>query len=95
MPGFSSFSFIILKLLLFVVNFSVVIPLYNESKSLEKLVDEIFRSLNNYRQYELILVNDGSIDDTLEVVQKIKKKYSLILISNETIKAKVFQFGME
>ena len=40
MPGFSSFSFIILKLLLIVVNFSIVIPIYNESRSIEKLVHE-------------------------------------------------------
>ena len=90
LPGFCSFSFIILKLLLLVSNFSVVIPLYNESTSVEKLVPEIFQSLTKYKKYELILVNDGSNDDTLEVIEKIKKKYSLVVVKNERNKGQSY-----
>ena len=71
-------------------NFSIVIPLYNESTNIEKLVPEIFHSLTKYQKYELILINDGSNDNTLEVIEKIKKKYSLILINNETNKGQSY-----
>ena len=90
LPGFCSFSFIILKLLLLVSNFSIVIPLYNESTSIEKLVPEIFQSLTKYNKYELILVNDGSNDNTLEVLERIKKKYSVVLVNNETNKGQSY-----
>ena len=71
-------------------NFSIVIPLYNESTNIEKLVPEIFNSLTKYQKYELILINDGSNDNTLEVIAKIKKNYSLLLINNETNKGQSF-----
>jgi len=73
-----------------VPDFSIVIPLYNESTNIEKLVPEIFHSLTKYQKYELILVNDGSNDNTLEVIAKIKKNYSLLLINNETNKGQSF-----
>ena len=71
-------------------DFSIVIPLYNESTNIEKLVPEIFNSLTKYQKYELILVNDGSNDNTLDVIAKIKKNYSLLLINNETNKGQSF-----
>ena len=71
-------------------DFSIVIPIYNESTNIEKLVPEIFKSLTKYQKYELILINDGSNDNTLEVIAKIKKNYSLLLINNETNKGQSF-----
>ena len=71
-------------------DFSIVIPVYNESTNIEKLVPEIFNSLTKYQKYELILINDGSNDNTLEVIKKIKKNYSLLLINNETNKGQSF-----
>ena len=71
-------------------DFSIVIPLYNESTNIEKLVPEIFHSLTKYQKYELILINDGSNDNTLEVIEKIKKNYPLLLINNETNKGQSF-----
>ena len=71
-------------------DFSIVIPVYNESTNIEKLVPEIFNSLTKYQKYELILINDGSNDNTMEVIAKIKKNYSLLLINNETNKGQSF-----
>ena len=71
-------------------DFSIVIPIYNESTNIEKLVPEIFKSLTKYQKYELILINDGSNDNTMEVIAKIKKNYSLLLINNETNKGQSF-----
>lgn len=42
----------------------IIIPAYNEAGNLEKVVDNIIR---NYPQYDYIIVNDGSTDNTKQV----------------------------
>jgi len=66
-----------------VINFSIVIPVYNESENLNKLIDEIYASLNKYSNFELILVNDGSNDDTKNTLEKIKAKFPIIIVNNK------------
>ena len=39
---------------------SIIIPLYNSEKFLRKNLDSIFSQ--TYKNYELILINDGSTD---------------------------------
>ena len=56
--------------------FSIVIPLYNEAKNIEILLTEIYVSLKKYKNFEIILVNDFSSDNTLEVIKNIQKKKS-------------------
>jgi glycosyltransferase involved in cell wall biosynthesis len=49
---------------------SVVAPLYNESESVRPLVDWILQALESYpQQFEIILVDDGSRDDTWNQVR--------------------------
>lgn len=52
--------------------FSIVIPVYNESQSLKKLVDEIDKSLKSYNKYEIIFIDDASNDNTLQVIEELK-----------------------
>ena len=73
-----------------VISFSVVIPLYNESKNIEKLIFEISQSLEKYQKYELILVDDGSKDNTLQILTKIKKNYPIIIINNGSNRGQSF-----
>jgi biofilm PGA synthesis N-glycosyltransferase PgaC len=47
---------------------SVVIPAYNESKGIERTLDSIM--LSEYRNIEVIVINDGSTDDTSRVVRR-------------------------
>jgi glycosyltransferase involved in cell wall biosynthesis len=51
---------------------SIVIPLYNEEESLPELFEWIVRvvNVNNY-SYEIIMVDDGSTDDSWCIIQKI------------------------
>lgn len=54
--------------------FSVVIPAYNEEKSIGKTIDEItnvMKQNNIYEDSEIIVINDGSTDNTQE--EAIKK----------------------
>ena len=51
---------------------SIVVPIYNESESVELLTKEILKVMNaNNIYFELILVNDGSNDSTLQILNKL------------------------
>ena len=45
----------------------IVIPAYNEEKSIERVVDNL---IENYSQYDYIVVNDGSKDGTADVCRQ-------------------------
>lgn len=54
------------------MNLSVVIPTYNEELAIEQNVKEVFSVLKaSSKNFEVLLVNDGSTDKTLEIVQKL------------------------
>jgi undecaprenyl-phosphate 4-deoxy-4-formamido-L-arabinose transferase len=49
---------------------SVVIPVYNEEKGLEMLFERIIPVMEGmHRDYEVVLVDDGSSDDSLEILR--------------------------
>jgi len=58
------------------MDISVVIPLYNEEESLPELFSWIQRVMNeNNFSYEVIFVNDGSTDNSWNVIQKLAEKF--------------------
>jgi len=58
---------------------SVVIPSYNEEENLPKTVPEIVSLLRNANiSYELILVDNGSFDNTRNVIENLMKEYENI-----------------
>jgi glycosyltransferase involved in cell wall biosynthesis len=60
---------------------SIVICTQNRAESLDKLaLDSITRS--NYSNFEVIIVNDASTDDTIKVFEKYKNKIKKIKIIN-------------
>jgi glycosyltransferase involved in cell wall biosynthesis len=57
-------------------NCSVVIPVYNGAETLGELVERLASVLPNLcRQYETVLVNDGSQDDSWRVIQDLAYQY--------------------
>ena len=61
------------------LDISVVVPLYNEDESLGELVAWIDRvATTNKLSYEVIMVDDGSSDNSWEVVEKLSTQYSAI-----------------
>src|SRR4030065_2669300 len=48
---------------------SVIVPAYNEEDVVVATLNEIVAALDGFIQFEIILVNDGSTDKTLERVQ--------------------------
>ncbi len=55
------------------LDLSVVVPVYNEQDNIIPLVDEIVATLNDFINFEIIYVNDGSSDDTLKVLIEKQK----------------------
>lgn len=51
---------------------SVVVPAYNEEGNIARLADELTNVLKHYKSYEIIFVNDGSVDKTLDAVKKLR-----------------------
>ena len=55
------------------VNISVIVPLYNEAESLPKLYEWIARVMKeNKFSYEVIFVNDGSTDESWDVIRELR-----------------------
>lgn len=49
---------------------SIIIPLYNKEKEIEKTVKSVLKQ--DFADFELVIVNDGSTDHSLEIVEHIK-----------------------
>ena len=53
---------------------SIIIPAYNAEKYINECIDSILRnSQNSLSQTEIIIINDGSTDHTLEKLEKYKE----------------------
>lgn len=66
------------------MKFSIIIPLYNKAAYVEKALRSVFAQ--TYTDYELVVVDDGSKDDSKEVAERVladcKAPYRLISQSN-------------
>jgi len=61
------------------MNISIVVPAYNEAESLPELCSWIEKvMMTNKFKYEIIIVDDGSTDDSWNVIQALHKKNSSI-----------------
>ena len=61
--------------------FSVIIPVYNGEKYLRKTIDSVLAQ--TYKNWELILVNDGSSDGSAEIIEEYLKKDKRIKLLNQ------------
>lgn len=62
------------------VRFSIIVPVYNVESYLEECIKSVLQQ--TYTNYEIILVNDGSTDDSSLICQKLAEMYSNIRIFN-------------
>src|SRR6188768_2345823 len=61
---------------LFPYGLSVFFPAYNDAPSLPKLIDKTFEVLNRHaRDFEVIVVNDGSTDETGAVLETLRQRH--------------------
>ena len=68
---------------------SVIIPCYNEEDSIETTVKEVTEVFNfTGIIYEILVINDGSTDNTLNILKKIENDYDNIRVFSHD-----FNFG--
>lgn len=60
---------------------SIIVPVFNTSRFLEECVVSL--EMQNYSNFEVILVNDGSNDDSLKICQRLASLYSNIVILDQ------------
>lgn len=63
------------------IKVSVIIPCYNAKNYISKCLDIILK--DKLKEKEIIVINDGSKDNTLEILNEYKKKYQEITIINQ------------
>ena len=55
------------------VKISVIIPIYNEENSIDETIRKIREIMKEANlEHEIIAINDGSTDNSLEILKKIK-----------------------
>lgn len=57
---------------------SVVIPIYNEELNISELNRRLLKVLKNIEKYEIIFVDDGSVDKTLVMIKQLSDENSKI-----------------
>ena len=68
----------------------IIIPAYNEEKSIERVVNHV---INDYPEYDYVVVNDGSKDHTAKICRK--NGYNLIDLPVNLGLAGAFQTGLK
>jgi teichuronic acid biosynthesis glycosyltransferase TuaG len=59
---------------------SIIIPTYNSAKFIKKAIESVFNQ--KYKNYELIIIDDGSGDDTLQICKEYMRDYNINIIKN-------------
>ena len=53
------------------VKYSFIVPVYNTSNYLKKCIDSLVNQ--TYKSFEIIIVNDGSTDNSLDIINGYKE----------------------
>ena len=84
MAKYLKFQFFLLIFFLFSCEtsflFSVIIAIYNSGRYLEDSIDSLINQTIDFKEIQLILVNDESTDQTEEICLKYKNKFPLNII---------------
>ena len=80
--------------------FSVIIPLYNKSHTIERALKSVLNQ--TYKNFEAIIVDDGSTDNGIEIVNKYtsdarikilkQKNQGVSIARNEGVKNSLYQY---
>lgn len=61
---------------------SIIIPMYNSQNTIQECINSILKQKTNFK-YEVILINDGSTDSTLEVIKQYENNKNIKVISQD------------
>ena len=74
---------------------SVIIPAYNESKNILKSIRSVLKSDYPKKKLEIIIVDDGSTDDTFSQAKKMESENVKVFTKKHGGKAKAVNFGIK
>ena len=63
------------------IGISVIIPVYNTEEYIVECIESVLE--NNYTDYEIICINDGSTDSSLELINNLAKTYDCIKVVSQ------------
>ena len=65
---------------------SIIIPCYNEKKSIEEILRRINQSLKNYKisKYEILIVDDFSNDGTIDILKNLENREKIQIHFHDT-----------
>jgi len=74
---------------------SVILPVYNAEKYIAASIESILNQI--YKNFELIIINDGSIDNTHQICDSFRKKDNRIIVFNKKNEGltKALNFGIQ
>jgi len=74
---------------------SIIIPAYNEEKTIEKTLNSVINLDYPKSQLEIIVVDDGSKDRTLEIAKKYENRQIIVLSKNNGGKGSAMNYGLK
>ena len=75
------------------MNSSIIITTYNSSKTIKPVIENFFKILDH--NDELIIVDDGSIDNTKNIIKKYNDKRLKLFESTHIGRAKALNLGVK
>ena len=66
---------------------SIIVPAYNEEKTIIKILEKIRNNSSDVFKYEVIVIDDGSTDQTVKILKDNKQLYDKLL-TNESNRGK-------
>ena len=73
--------------------FSVVIPTYNQGDLLKKCLETVVKQ--SFKNYEVIVIDNHSNDNTQKIIKKFKKKIIYKKIKNRGVIARSRNYGIK
>lgn len=62
------------------IKLSIIIPIYNVDKYISQCLEScIYQEGVSHDKYEIIVVNDGTLDNSMEIVNKYKEQFPLLI----------------
>ena len=68
---------------------SIIVPAYNAENTIKKAIESLIHQ--SYKNIEIIIINDGSTDKTLEIINEIAKKDNRIRVINNKVNFGVYR----
>lgn len=65
------------------MDLSIIVPVYNVEKYVRACIESIFRQGLDESRFEVIIVNDGSVDRSMEMIADIVESHSNITVINQ------------